>query len=119
MKTIVNSSKAPLPVGPYNQAVLAGNTLYISGQIAINQAEGNLINDSIEAILLTMHREDFSSPDPGDTAAPAQACSLYMKELQAFLERISKDFLSTFTCREFVSLHLFSMAEKTIERWMI
>ena len=77
------------------------------------------INDSIEAILLTMHREDFSAADPGDTAAPAQACSLYMKELQAFLERISKDFLSTFTCREFVSLHLFSMAEKTIERWMI
>jgi len=77
------------------------------------------INDSIEAILLTMHREDFSSADPGDTAAPAQACSLYMKELQAFLERISKDFLSTFTCREFVSLHLFSVAEKTIERFVM
>ena len=38
MKTIVNTPDAPAPVGPYNQSVLAGNTLYVSGQIAINQA---------------------------------------------------------------------------------
>ena len=47
------------------------------------------INDSVEAILLTMHKEDFSGSD-GDTASPAPACSLYMKELQTFLERIAK-----------------------------
>ena len=47
------------------------------------------INDSVEAILLTMHREDFSGSD-GDTSNPAPACSLYMKELQTFLERIAK-----------------------------
>jgi len=48
MKKIINTSKAPAPIGPYNQAVLAGNTLYTSGQIAINPTTGDLVNDSIE-----------------------------------------------------------------------
>jgi len=48
MKKIINTSKAPAPIGPYNQAVLAGNTLYTSGQIAINPATGDLVNESIE-----------------------------------------------------------------------
>jgi len=48
MKTIVNTPDAPAPVGPYNQSVLAGNTLYVSGQIAINQAAGTLVLDTIE-----------------------------------------------------------------------
>jgi len=76
------------------------------------------INDSVEAILLTMHKEDFSSQE-GDSKSPAQACSLYMKELQAFLERISRDFLATFKCKDFMSLHLHSLAEKTIQRFVM
>ena len=38
MKKIINTPKAPAAIGPYSQAVLAGNTLYISGQIPINPA---------------------------------------------------------------------------------
>jgi len=48
MKTIIKTDKAPAPIGPYNQAVFAGNTLYISGQIAINPATGTLITGSVE-----------------------------------------------------------------------
>ena len=48
MKTIIFTEKAPAPIGPYNQAVLTGNTLYTSGQIAINPATGELVTDSIE-----------------------------------------------------------------------
>ena len=48
MKTIIFNEKAPAPIGPYNQAVLTGNTLYTSGQIAINPATGELVTDSIE-----------------------------------------------------------------------
>ncbi|WP_456377391.1 Rid family detoxifying hydrolase [Lutibacter sp.] len=48
MKKIIKTNKAPAPVGPYNQAVLSGNTLYTSGQIAINSATGELVNSSIE-----------------------------------------------------------------------
>ncbi|MDD3721429.1 MAG: RidA family protein [Lutibacter sp.] len=48
MKKIINTKNAPAPVGPYNQAVLAGNTLYTSGQIAINPKTGELITNTIE-----------------------------------------------------------------------
>lgn len=49
MKKIITTQKAPQPIGPYNQAVLSGNTLYTSGQIAINPETGDLVLDSIEA----------------------------------------------------------------------
>jgi 2-iminobutanoate/2-iminopropanoate deaminase len=48
MKKIIFTEKAPSPIGPYNQAVLTGNTLYTSGQIAINPATGELVLDTIE-----------------------------------------------------------------------
>jgi len=47
MKKIIFTEKAPAPIGPYNQAVLSGNTLYASGQIAINPESGELITDNI------------------------------------------------------------------------
>ena len=49
MKKIIFTEKAPSPIGPYNQAVLTGNTLYTSGQIAINPATGDLVTTTIEA----------------------------------------------------------------------
>ncbi|MES2862734.1 MAG: RidA family protein [Bacteroidota bacterium] len=49
MKKIIFTEKAPAPIGPYNQAVLVGNTLYTSGQIAINPATNELVLDNIEA----------------------------------------------------------------------
>ncbi|PIV50029.1 MAG: reactive intermediate/imine deaminase, partial [Flavobacteriaceae bacterium CG02_land_8_20_14_3_00_34_13] len=42
-KKIINTALAPAPIGPYNQAVLVGNMLYTSGQIAINPATGALV----------------------------------------------------------------------------
>jgi len=48
MKKIISTTKAPAPIGPYNQAVLAGNTLYISGQIPINPSTGELISGDIQ-----------------------------------------------------------------------
>lgn len=47
MKKIINTSNAPAPIGPYNQAVLVGNTLYTSGQIATNPKTGELVLDTI------------------------------------------------------------------------
>ena len=48
MKTIINSDNAPKPVGPYSQAVRAGNTLYISGQVAIDPLSNTIIKSNIE-----------------------------------------------------------------------
>ncbi|MBA3828115.1 MAG: RidA family protein [Taibaiella sp.] len=47
-KRIIQTDKAPAPIGPYNQAVQFGNLLYISGQIPIDAKSGNLIQTSIE-----------------------------------------------------------------------
>nr|WP_315246121.1 RidA family protein [uncultured Flavobacterium sp.] len=47
MKKIIFTEKAPAPIGPYNQAVLSGNTLYASGQIAINPSTGDLVTENI------------------------------------------------------------------------
>jgi 2-iminobutanoate/2-iminopropanoate deaminase len=49
MKTIVQTPNAPAPIGPYNQAVLKGNMLFTSGQIALNPVSGELEMESIES----------------------------------------------------------------------
>ena len=49
MKEIRKTDQAPAPVGPYNQSILHAGTLYISGQIAIDPATGDITLDSIEA----------------------------------------------------------------------
>lgn len=47
-KTIITTAKAPAPIGPYNQAILTGNMLFISGQICIDPATGELKNKDIQ-----------------------------------------------------------------------
>ncbi len=47
-KTIISTSSAPSPIGPYSQAVLTGNMLFISGQVCIDPATGNLKNKDIQ-----------------------------------------------------------------------
>ena len=49
MKKIITTVHAPAPIGPYNQAVLTGNTLYISGQIPIDPKTGDLVEGDIKA----------------------------------------------------------------------
>lgn len=48
MKKIIKTNNAPAPIGAYNQAILAGDTLYISGQIALNPVNNELVQDSIQ-----------------------------------------------------------------------
>jgi 2-iminobutanoate/2-iminopropanoate deaminase len=47
-KTIITCKNAPDPIGPYNQAILVNNTLYISGQVCIDQSSGNLKNKDLQ-----------------------------------------------------------------------
>lgn len=48
MKKIINTTKAPAPIGPYNQAVLANNMLFVSGQVAIDPVSGKIITGDIK-----------------------------------------------------------------------
>lgn len=47
-KKIINTPNAPAPIGPYNQAILAGDILYISGQICIDPVSNNLKNKDLQ-----------------------------------------------------------------------
>jgi len=47
-KKVIKTDRAPNPVGPYSQAIMAGNTLYLAGQIAINPENGEMVTDNIE-----------------------------------------------------------------------
>jgi 2-iminobutanoate/2-iminopropanoate deaminase len=47
MKTVINTKNAPAPIGPYSQAVIVNGMLYVSGQVAINPATGDVIKGSI------------------------------------------------------------------------
>lgn len=49
MKTIINTTNAPAPIGPYSQAVIANGFLFASGQVAINPENGELDLTSVTA----------------------------------------------------------------------
>ena len=48
-KKIIQSDQAPAPIGPYSQAVIAGNIIYVSGQIALHPVTGELVMSNLEA----------------------------------------------------------------------
>lgn len=48
-KKIINTTNAPAPIGPYNQAVQFGNLLFISGQIALDPSTGELVQGDVQA----------------------------------------------------------------------
>lgn len=85
MKTIINSALAPSPVGPYNQSVLAGNTLYVSGQIAINQADNKIILDTIEdETHQVMKNLSYILKESGMTFENVVKCSVFVKDMEMY-----------------------------------
>lgn len=80
MKTIYNTPAAPAPVGPYNQATAYNGVLYVSGQIAINPATGELVTDNIEV-----------------------ETTQVMENLKAILENANTSFENVLKCSVFVS----------------
>lgn len=82
MKQIINSPQAPAPVGPYNQAIKAGNTLYISGQIAIDQPNETMILDSIEAEThQVMQNLGLILKEAGMSYEHIVKCSVFVKDM--------------------------------------
>ncbi len=85
MKKIINTNNAPAPVGPYNQSVLAGNMLFVSGQIPINPATGEIISESIEAET-TQVLENIKSilEEAGMTFVNVVKCSVFVTDMGMF-----------------------------------
>lgn len=84
-KIIVNSPDAPAPIGPYSQAVKAGNTLYISGQIPFDQATGEMINENItEETHQVMKNLEAILSAAGMTFNNIVKCSIFIKDMNQF-----------------------------------
>ena len=77
---IIDTSEAPSAIGPYSQAVLAGDTLYCSGQIAINPTDGTLVMTNI-----TLETEQV------------------MKNIKAVLNEANMNFVNVVKCSIFMS----------------
>ncbi|MEQ8238235.1 MAG: RidA family protein [Cyclobacteriaceae bacterium] len=85
MKKIINSTLAPAPLGPYSQAVIAGNMLYVSGQIAIDQATGDLIQSTIEEEThQVMKNLGYILAEAGTSFASIIKCSIFIKSMDDF-----------------------------------
>jgi len=85
-KSVIFSSQAPAPIGPYSQAIQAGNLFFISGQIAIDQATGNLITESgIEAeTRQVMQNLQFVLEAAGLTFSQIVKTTIFLKDMTDF-----------------------------------
>ncbi|MES2799450.1 MAG: Rid family detoxifying hydrolase [Bacteroidota bacterium] len=85
MKKQISISGAPAPIGPYSQAILKGETLFVSGQIPIDPMSAQLVNDSIESataqvlknIAALLKEANFSKDD-------IVKCSIFLKDMNDF-----------------------------------
>tara|TARA_B110000091_G_C13360911_1_gene288234 strand:+ start:109 stop:495 length:387 start_codon:yes stop_codon:yes gene_type:complete len=108
MKKIISTENAPKAIGPYSQAILSDNTLYCSGQIAINPVTGNLVieniteetNQVMKNILAVLKAADMNFEN-------VVKCSIFMKDMNdysAINKVYAKSFLSNPPAREAVQV---------------
>ena len=107
-KQIVNTSDAPAPIGPYNQAVKAGGLLFISGQIAIVPGTSELKNNDItEETRQVMNNLNAILNEAGLTFSNVVKTTIFLKEMNFFAsvnEEYGKHFESDFPARETVAV---------------
>lgn len=84
-KEIIYSKEAPEPIGPYSQAVKAGNTLYASGQIALDPETGELINENItEETHAVMKNMEAVLRAAGFGFTDVVKCTIFIKNMDEF-----------------------------------
>ncbi|WP_127140771.1 RidA family protein [Flagellimonas marinaquae] len=85
MKKIIKTPKAPAPIGPYNQAVLIKDTLYISGQIPIDPATGELVEGDIQKeTRQSMENLKAILEEAGMTFEHVIKSSIFIKDMNQF-----------------------------------
>ena len=87
MKKIINTKKAPKAIGPYNQAILSGNTLYCSGQIAINPKNGKLETTNIKSEMNRIMKNIIEILDQANMSIKnIVKCTIFMKDMNDYQE---------------------------------
>jgi 2-iminobutanoate/2-iminopropanoate deaminase len=85
MKQSVNIPNAPAPIGPYSPAIIAGNQLFVSGQIPLNPLDGTFKNETIEeATKQVMENLKNIILAAGFTMNEVVKCSIFLKDLNNF-----------------------------------
>ncbi|MCG3165275.1 MAG: 2-iminobutanoate/2-iminopropanoate deaminase [Bacteroidia bacterium] len=107
-KKIIQTDKAPAPIGPYSQAVLVNNMLYVSGQIAINPATGQLVLDNIiEETQQVMNNLKAILEEAGMDFSKVIKTTIFLKDMNQFAsvnEVYGAFFKSDFPARETVQV---------------
>ena len=107
-KTIINTSNAPAPIGPYSQAIQTGNTLFISGQICIDPASGNLKNKNVqEETHQVMHNLKAILQQAGLDFGNVVKTTIFITDMHRFAEVnevYGKYFKTAFPARETVQV---------------
>ena len=85
MKKVLQIPGAPAPIGPYSQAVLKNNTLYVSGQIPLNPVSGEIVDENIEKST-TQVLENIKAllKEAEMTMEDVVKCSIFLKDLKNF-----------------------------------
>lgn len=87
MKKIISTQGAPAPIGPYNQAVMSGDTLYISGQIALDPLNGKLVEGDIgEETQQVMQNLEAILLAAGLTFENVVKSTIFIKDMHRFAE---------------------------------
>jgi 2-iminobutanoate/2-iminopropanoate deaminase len=85
MNQIIYTPEAPAPIGPYSQAVLAGNTLYVSGNIALDPETGQLINENItEETHAVMKNMEAILRAEGFSFSDVVKCTIFIQDMGQF-----------------------------------
>jgi 2-iminobutanoate/2-iminopropanoate deaminase len=107
-KKIINTSNAPAPIGPYNQAVQLGGLLFVSGQIAINPATGNIdATDIFGETHQVMHNLKAVLAEAGMDFSHVAKTTIFLSDMAWFAtvnEVYGKYFQSNFPARETVAV---------------
>ncbi|MCR9174006.1 MAG: RidA family protein [bacterium] len=85
MKKVLQIPGAPAPIGPYSQAILKNDTLYVSGQIPIDPVSGTIVNDDVAAATMqVMHNIQALLSEAEMTFENVVKCSIFLKDLNDF-----------------------------------
>lgn len=107
-KKEINTNNAPAPIGPYNQAIQFGNLLFISGQIAINPATGNVeATDTIGETHQVMHNLKAILGEAGMDFSNILKTTIFLSDMSLFAtvnEIYGKYFSGAFPARETVAV---------------
>ncbi|MDG1427518.1 MAG: RidA family protein [Crocinitomicaceae bacterium] len=96
MKKVIQIPGAPAPIGPYSQAVLKNDTLYVSGQIPIDPKSGQLIDDTIQESTHQVMKNILALvTEAGMTVDNIVKCSIFLKDLRDF-EEVNEIYASYF-----------------------